>query len=95
MTVGSPGPQFMFEGTLTFASVGAGATADQTVTLPNSAKFMTDDAAILDLRLPDLQAGLTYCNPIILSQTTFKVRFTNTTGGGLTPTGTNAMLVVR
>jgi hypothetical protein len=95
MYVGSSGPQFVWEGTLTFSSVNNGATAEQTISLPNSKKFpINSKKSVMILRLPDAQAGLTFSNPFITSSTQFKVRITNTTGGALTPTGTNAMIVV-
>jgi len=93
-------PQFLYEGTLTFGSVtnSTSTTTDITVTLPNNMQFphsgTAGDGAVLALELPNLQAGLMFCNPQAISATQFKVRFFNPTGGALTPTGTNAKLVM-
>lgn len=91
-------PQFQYEGTITFASVAATTVADQTVTLPNSNQFphsgTAGDGGVIHLTLPNLDAGLVVCNPQAVTATTFKVRFYNTTGSPITPTGTNAKLIM-
>ncbi len=104
MSLFGQSPQFSFEGTLTFASVATDAAnwTDQTVTLPTGTKFPSSGASgttgvgggLIHLELPDLQANLAFCNARVLSPTTFKVRFFNATVGALTPTGTNARLVM-
>lgn len=95
-------PQMIYEGTLTFASVANSTTtsADQTITLPTGVVFPSGggsggaNSGFIILSLPNLQAGLTFCNLNVLSATTFKIRFRNATGGALTPTGTAARLVM-
>lgn len=94
-------PQLVFEGTLTFAEVASSTstTADQTVTLPTGVTFPSGggtggaNSGFVHLELPDLDAGLSFCNVHVLSRTTFSIRFRNETGGAITPVGTNARLV--
>jgi hypothetical protein len=86
----------VYEGTITFAAVSSGAVATQTVTLPTGVTFQGPTGvggAPIHLELKDLQAGLIFSNAFALTSTTFKVTFYNSTGGSLTPTGTNAKLV--
>lgn len=87
--------QFIFNGTLTFASVASSATAwiPQTVTIPNGGQFPNING-ILTLQLPNLQSSLGFCNVIPLTSTTFQVSFHNPTAGALTPTGTAATLIM-
>jgi hypothetical protein len=101
MTNGSPF-QTVYEGTIVFVSVAANTTVDQTVLLSGAtpagafAGSSGPNGAAIHMELPNLQAGLTFCNAHAISSTSnnsFTVRFTNTTGGALTPTGTNAKLV--
>lgn len=97
----SNSPGFVFEGTLTFSAVTANTTADQTVTLPSGSfpkqpNSTPSGGPIMHIELPNLQAGLTFCNAHVINSSgsnQFTIRFTNTTGGGLTPTGTIAKIV--
>ncbi len=96
-------PMFNFEGTLTFASVAANTVATQTVTLPTGVTFPTSPNSTpaggpaLHMELPNLQAGLLFSNEQVVNAAgfnQFKVTFFNNTGGGLTPTGTIAKLLL-
>lgn len=92
--VGSTAKELVAEVTVTFASVNANTTADQTVTTGTNLGGLTlIYGAPVYLELPNLQAGLTFCNAHVDSSGRLVVRFTNTTGGGLTPTGTSAKIV--
>lgn len=94
---------FTWEGTLTIASVAANTVATQTITLPTGIKFPdmpNSDASkgpILKLVLPNLQASLLFSNEFVINDSSFakfKVTFFNNTAGALTPTGTQAKLVL-
>lgn len=93
------GPAFEYDGTLTFGSVSSSATnwTEQTVTLPNSIQFPNwgkKGGSPLLLELPDLDASIGFCGVWANSSTSFKVRFWNATGSPVTPTGTNAKLMM-
>lgn len=94
MIVGASLPQLVFEGTITFASVASTTIADQTITVGANLGGQTLIAgASVHLTLPNLQAGISFSNPRASSTGALIVRFHNTTGGALTPTGTAAKLV--
>lgn len=94
MIVGASLPQRVFEGTITFASVASTTMADQTVTVGANLGGQTlIPGAAVHLELPNLQAGISFTNARASSTGALIVRFHNSTGGALTPTGTAAKLV--
>ena len=81
-------PAFYFEGDLTFATVGAGQLVDQTVTVPTLYQN-----GFLVVSFPNLQDGLTFCNPLAPAANTLQIRWRNDTDDDIVPNGTGVKIV--